>query len=82
MLFQSLIHPKLHPIAYKFNIGELEKPTVRKQEFFRGGFFAMEKNLKTALKPYHGAFAEYSSRTEDLPLSNAIGIMWDYVTQV
>ena len=68
-----------YPIAIKFKNGELAKPTSRKEVFYIGGFFAMKERLKTALRPFPGAFTEYSSRTEDLNNPESIAVMWEYI---
>lgn len=68
-----------HIIAEKFKTGELTKPSCKKAEFYKGGIYNMINRLRVALRPYPGAFTEYTKRTEDLSYSEAIGIMWDYV---
>ena len=39
----------------------------------------MKQRLKDALKPFPGAYVEYSSRTEDFENPDAVGVMWEYV---
>lgn len=68
-----------YPIAEKFKNDESIKPTVKKGEFYKGGFFPMKQRLKDALKPFPGAYVEYSSRTEDFENPDAVGVMWEYV---
>ena len=68
-----------HPIADKFKIGEFSKPSFKKEEFYKGGFYSMVNRMKLALRPFPGAFSEFSARSEDLSISEAISIMRDYV---
>ena len=67
------------PIADKFRNGELKKPITKKEEFFKGGFFAMRDRLKIALQPFPGAFTEFKTRAEDLTISGASIIIFDYI---
>ena len=69
-----------HPIAERFKNGEMAKPTFKKEEFYIGGFFAMEKRVKSALSPFPGAYKEFSSRTEDMEYAAAVAVMRDYVS--
>ena len=68
-----------YPMAYKFRIGEYAKPVLKKEEFYKGGIFAMKTRLKAALRPFPGAFIEYTFRTEDLSNPDSIAIMWEYI---
>ena len=68
-----------HPLADKFKSGEFTKPVVQKATFYKGGIFAMQKRLASALLDYPGAYLEYTSRTKNLDNSETIGTMWDYI---
>ncbi|MCL2603937.1 MAG: hypothetical protein FWD90_05620 [Defluviitaleaceae bacterium] len=73
-----------YPIAEKFKLGTYEKPSLKREEFYKGGYHAMKKRLQEALHPFPGAYAEYLSRSEseDMEYSDAVGIMWEYVELV
>ena len=69
----------IRPIADKFENGTFVKPIVKETEFFVGGFYAMLKRLRVALRPFRGAWEEYEKRTQDMVMVGAIGTMWEYV---
>ena len=68
-----------YPIAEKFKDETFIKPTLKKTEFYKGGVLAMQKRFQRSLIPFHGAFAEFVSRTEGLDNSSTVAIMWEYI---
>jgi len=70
------------PFALQYQSGTLEKPAFAKEEFYRGGFYKMESRVEKGLKPHKGAYEEFSARIENVPLYEAVEIMWDYITLV
>ena len=69
----------MYPIAEQFKNGTFTKPTQKKEEFFIGGMFAMQRRLEKALVPFYGAYQEYVRRTDELPNYDVIAAMWDYI---
>jgi hypothetical protein len=69
----------MYPIAEQFRNGTFVKPIQKKEEFYIGGLFAMQRRLEKALAPFRGAYQEYVRRTDDLPNYHVVAAMWDYV---
>jgi len=68
-----------YPIAEKFKDGTFTKPTLKKNEFYKGGLFAMQERLQKSLLPFPGAFREFTERAKDLEDAFIISKMWDYI---
>ncbi|MCL2501493.1 MAG: hypothetical protein FWE90_14320 [Defluviitaleaceae bacterium] len=71
-----------NPEAEKFKNGTYKKPIIKKEDFFKGGFYIMCKRLHQALHPFPGTYKEFLSRTDEVTYSVAVGIMWDYIELV
>lgn len=70
------------PVAQKFANNEYVKPIFKKEEFYKGGFFAMKKRLQSALITFPNAYLEFERRTDELPIADSIAIMRDYIQVV
>ena len=68
-----------YPIAEQFEQKSLMKPLLKKGEFYKGGYYAMQKHLRKCLLPFPGAYAEFLSRSENLDYPEVIGLMWEYI---
>ena len=79
IVYDKVVGEMQYSIAEKFENGTFEKPIFKVDEFYKGGFSAMQKRFGAALAPYHGAYKEYAVRTENQPLHIASEIMRDYV---